>query len=152
KPHLDILPAGQHDPIDAVLDYVWALPHGQADFVTMVIPELFRRPSLLAAIRCRTIFRLKLKLLAEPGLVVTDVRRLVEQAAREPGEPERSACFVPISGVNAASLRALRYAELLGLPETTGLFFAFDDEEAERVRDDWRRFGLRLPLEVVEPT
>jgi amino acid transporter len=152
EPHLEIMSAGEHDPIDAVLDYVWALPHTQTDFVTVVIPELFRRPSLLAAVMRRTAFSLKLKLLAEPGLVVTDVPRLVDEARDEPGEPKRASCIVPISGVHAASLRALKYAELLDFPDTRALFFAFDDEEAERIRKDWQRFHLRLPLEIAEAT
>src|SRR5207302_6013819 len=40
----------------------------------------------------------------------------------------------------------------LEIPDTTALFFAFDDAEAGRLQDDWLRFGLRLPLEIVEPT
>jgi hypothetical protein len=30
------------------------------------------------------------------------------------------------------------------------LFFAFDPEEAERMRHDWEREGVDLPLDVVE--
>ena len=53
KPHLEVLPA-EEDAIDAVLDYIWELPHGESDVITVVIPELFRRPSLLAAFLRRT--------------------------------------------------------------------------------------------------
>ena len=35
-------------PLDALLEYIWAFPHGEGDFVTVVIPELFRKPSLAA--------------------------------------------------------------------------------------------------------
>src|SRR5438105_155066 len=34
-------------PADAVLDYVWQLPRGDASFMTAVIPEQFRRRSLV---------------------------------------------------------------------------------------------------------
>ena len=61
-------------PADAVLDYVWALPRGESNFLTVVIPEHFERPSLLSAIvRRRTTFSLKLRLLSEPGIVITNV-------------------------------------------------------------------------------
>ena len=39
----------------------------------MVIPELFRKPSLVSAVMRRSTFSLKLRLLREPGVVVTDV-------------------------------------------------------------------------------
>ncbi len=32
-------------PTEAVVDYVWGLPHGDASFVTVVVPELFERRS-----------------------------------------------------------------------------------------------------------
>ena len=47
--------------------------HAENDFVTVVIPELFRKPSLLAAVLRRSTFSLKMGLLREPGVVVTDV-------------------------------------------------------------------------------
>ncbi len=45
-PRLEVLdPSG--GVVDAVLEQVWRLPRGESDFVTVVIPEQFRRPSLL---------------------------------------------------------------------------------------------------------
>ena len=35
---------------DAVLDYVWSLPRGEANFLTVVLPELFDRQSLVSAV------------------------------------------------------------------------------------------------------
>ena len=67
------LGANQDDTIDAVLDYLWELPHSDGDYITVVIPELFRRPSLAAAFLRRTTFSLKRRLLSEPGIVITDV-------------------------------------------------------------------------------
>jgi hypothetical protein len=57
---------------------------------------------------------------------------------------------VPVAGLNAASLRALLYARSLGLEETKAVFFAFDEEEADRMRSDWRDFPVDLPLEIVD--
>jgi hypothetical protein len=66
-----VLPAGE-EPLEAMLAEIWAIPHAECRFVTVVIPELFRRPSLLAAVFKRATFSLKLGLLREPGVVVTD--------------------------------------------------------------------------------
>ncbi len=64
--------------------------------------------------------------------------------------PDRVAARVLVSGVHAASLRAVNYVRSLGLPDSGAVFFAFDAGEAERVRDEWRRAGVDLPLEVIE--
>jgi amino acid transporter len=149
EPHLEILEP-QDDPVDSVLDYVWALPHGESDFVTMVVPELFRRPSLVAAFLHRTTFSLKVRLLAEPGLVIADVARVLEPGGGAPFVPKQAKVVIPVSGVNAASLRAIKYAETLELPDTRALFFAHDEEDAERVRREWERYRPGLPLEIVE--
>jgi amino acid transporter len=149
EPHLEVLEA-QGDPLDAVFDYVWALPHGESDFVTMVVPELFQRASLVSAFLHRSTFSLKARLLAEPGLVVADVPRVLEGGDTAPFVPARAECVVPISGVSATSLRAIKYAETLGLPETHAVFFAEDDEDAARMRRDWERYDPGLPLEVIE--
>jgi amino acid transporter len=136
---------------EAVLDYVWALPHGGSRFVTVVVPETFERPSLLdAVLRRRTTFALKLRLLAEPGIVITDVPVLAESEQAVPLHERRLVTRVLVSGVQAASVRAIQYASSLNLSDTRALTFAFDDQEASKVAVDWRREGLELPLDVVE--
>jgi amino acid transporter len=151
NPHLEVLPA-QDDPIDAVLDYVWGLPHGEGNLITIVIPELFRRPSLLSAFLRRRTFSLKQRLLVEPGLVITDVPRVIDAEGRQRPEPKRAACIVPVARVSAVSLRAVRYAETLQLPDTRALFIASDHEDAARMKSDWERHGITMPLEIVEAT
>ena len=60
--------------VDGYLEYVWALPRGESNFVTVVIPEQFERRSLLrAAVERRSAFLLKLRLLKETGIAITDV-------------------------------------------------------------------------------
>jgi hypothetical protein len=149
QPHLEILAAAEA-PLEAVLEYIWGVPHGEGEYVTVVIPELFRTPSLLAACLNRSTFSLKRGLRRERGVVVTDVPRLGSGAESDWVEPLHAACVVPISAVHAASLRALVYARSLGFDETTAVFFSTDDEEAERVRRDWSRFSIDVPLEIVE--
>ena len=137
-------------PADAVLDYVWALPRGESNFLTVVIPETFERPSLFSAVvRRRTTFSLKLRLLSEPGIVITNVTVVSGEKAPAP-EPKRAVARVLVSEVHASSLRAVNYARTLRLTDTKAVSFAFDSDEAKRIRRDWERQGLGIPLEVVE--
>ena len=149
EPRLEIL-GEEEEPLDAMQEYVWRIPHGDTSFVTVVIPELFRTPSLLAAFMRRSTFRLKLGLLREPGIAVTDVPRLVDQTGADFIEPAKAVCVVPVASVNAASLRALVYARSLGFKETKAVSFAFDEDDRRRVESDWRKFPTALPLEVVD--
>jgi amino acid transporter len=147
RPDLEVLKP-EDGRADAVIEYLWALPRGESTFVTVIIPELFKRRSLLAAIERRTEFSLKLRLLTEPGVVITDVPVLAE--GRELPEPKTAACRILVSGAHAASMRAINYASTLGFADTRAVFFAFDHEEAERLRADWADRSLRIPLEVEE--
>jgi hypothetical protein len=134
---------------DAVLDYVWSLPRGESNFLTVIVPEQFERPSLVSAVvRRKTTFSLKLRLLSEPGIVVTNVP-LVSTETEAP-QPGRAVARVLVSEVHASSLRAVNYARTLRLPDTRAVFFAFDSEEAKAVGRDWERQGLGVPLEIVE--
>ena len=45
RPQLEVLDP-ERGPADAVLEQVWRLPRGEADFVTVVIPELFQTRSV----------------------------------------------------------------------------------------------------------
>lgn len=145
--HLEVL-APEEEPLDAVLEYIWRFPHGEGDFVTVVIPELFREPSLVSAVLRRSTFKLKRGLLREPGVVVADV----PQVASEGGwvEPRRAACIVPVVAVHAASLRALIYARRLELDDTKAVFFSFEEGDADEIQRDWKRLSLDIPLEVVD--
>jgi amino acid transporter len=146
-PHLEVL-SEEEEPLDAVLEYIWGFPIGEGDFVTVVIPELFRTPSLISAVMRRSTFSLKLGLLKEPGVVVTDVPRLAGDGGAI--EPERAKCVVPVSTINAVSLRALLYAQSLGFRDTSALFFSFEEEDEQRMQREWQRVPLDIPLEIVE--
>jgi len=140
---LEVLPP-EEGHVGAVLEHVWTLPRGESQFVTVVVPEQFRRRSLLSALG-RTEFRLKLKLLSEPSVVIADVPAVQGESC----EPTRAVCRVLVSGAHAASLRAVRYAETLGL-DARAAFFAFDAEEARSVRRAWERAGFTMPLDTFE--
>ncbi len=135
----------QGGSVDAVLEQVWRLPRGESDFVTVVVPEQFRRRSLTEEARHPFEFSLKLRLLTEPGVVVADVPTVDEEPG---GRPLAMRIFV--SGANAASMRALNWAEAVGLPDTRAVNFAFDETEAAEIRRKWRAEDARVPLEVLE--
>jgi hypothetical protein len=132
--------------VDAILEYVWRLPRGDSEFVNVVVPEQFRRRSLVEALRRTSAFSIKLRLLREPGVVITDVP-LVEG---EMPTARRLATRILVSGVHGASLRAVNYARSLRQDDVRAVYFAFDAGEARRMRDDWQRHELDLPLEIEE--
>jgi hypothetical protein len=130
--------------VDAVLDQVWRLPRGESDFVTVVVPEQFRRRALAEEARHPFEFALKFRLLTEPGVVVADVPTVDEGPSCRP-----LAVRIFVSGVNAASMRALNWAEAVGLPDTRAVNFAFDENEAAEMRRKWLAADPRVPLEVL---
>ena len=99
QPRLEKL-ATDEGATHALLEEVWRLPRGESDFVTVIVPEQFRRPSLWSATR-RSSFRLKLRLLSEPGVVVTDVPAVTARRTPEGHTPEHLAVRVLMADVNA---------------------------------------------------
>jgi amino acid transporter len=132
---------------EAVLEQVWRLPRGESDFVTVVVAEEFERESLVEQLKHPRELALKFRLLSEPGVVVTDVSRV---RGRETSPPARLVARVLVSGVNAASMRAVNYASSLELEDVRAVHFAFSAEDAAAIRDEWARHGPRIPLEVDE--
>jgi amino acid transporter len=146
KSQLEVLdPAG--GVVDAVLEQVWRRPRGESDFVTVVVPEEFERPSLVEQFHRRRELSLKLRLLAEPGVVVANVPVVRGEVNRPLG---RLVVRVLVAGVDAASMRAVNYASTLAADDVRAVHFAFSAEDAASVRREWRQEGPRLPLEVDE--
>ena len=143
EPRLETLDP-QGGAVDAVLEQVWRLPRGESDFVTVVVPEQLRRRALAEEARHPFEFRLKLRLLTEPGVVTVDVPTVDESPY---GRPLAARIFV--SAANAASMRALNWAEAVGLPDTRAVNFAFDETEAAEIRRKWKAQNPRVPLEVL---
>jgi hypothetical protein len=135
--------------VETILEEVWKLPRGERDVVTVVVPERFRRRSLVTA-ATRTSFRLKLRLLSEPGVIVTDVPAVAGISGGNGPAPTRLLVRVLASDVNAASVRAVAYARSLHVDDTRALFFAIDPAEAQRLRDAWTLECESLPLDVHE--
>jgi hypothetical protein len=148
EPELEVLDPAE-GRIDAVLEELWKLPRGERDVVTVIIPEQFRRPSLLTAAR-RTAFRLKLRLLSEPGVVVADVPAISDKRSPDGRTPTTLLTRILVADVNAASMRALNYAQSLDADDVRAVFFAGQPEEARDLEEAWRAARITVPLEVVE--
>ena len=146
EPLLEVLDGRLGEP-EAVLEQVWRLPRGESDFVTVVVPELFDSESLLEQASKARELALKFRLLSEPGVVVADVSAV---RGRADELPKRLAVRVLVSGVNAASMRAVNYATTLGIPDTRAVHFAFSSGDARDIRYHWSSHGPRIQLEVDE--
>jgi amino acid transporter len=147
-PKLEVLSCDE-GRMQAVLEEVWRLPRGESDFVTLVVPEQFRRPSLLSAAG-RTSFRLKIRLLSEPGVVVADVPAVSASPKPEGRTPKRLVVRVLLANIHAGSLRAIQYAQSLGVEDTRAVSFALDEEEAARFEDEYLAAGVAMPLDLSD--
>jgi len=150
---LEIVPGGK-DRVEAAIAFIRGIPREEVDFISVVIPERFSKRSLLAAIRGRTTFNLKRKLLAEPQVVITDVPVLAEREDRpedlRPWIPQRVEVLVFVSALNDPTIRAINYARSLKATEARAVFFAFEPDEAEGILAEWQDRHIPLGLDIVE--
>jgi amino acid transporter len=149
------VPEGR-DRVAAVLDFVRSMPRDPDDFLTVVVPELFRRRSLWHAVRRPVTFALKVRLLREPQVVIADVPVLVRDGhpVGVDGLPlvaTRTVALVLAAGVHDATLRAVRYAKSLGADETRAVYVSLEPEERlDGVLRSWTESGADIPLDVVQ--
>src|SRR5213079_216804 len=78
------------------------------------------------------------------GVVVADVPTVDEGPSCRP-----LAVRIFVSGANAASMRALNWAQSIGLEDTRAVNFAFDETDAGEMRRKWLAAEARVPLEVL---
>jgi len=139
--------------VNAVIEFVRSIPRDPGDFVSVVIPEVYTKPSLLAAVRRGVTFSLKVRLLREPDVVITDVPVLLapgQEGNPSPLIPERTVALVLISAAHDATVRAVNYARSLQGSETRAVYFAFDSQDIEQIQEGWQRFGIPVELNIVE--
>jgi nucleotide-binding universal stress UspA family protein len=137
EPRLDIRLPGT-DATAAVLEAIAALRRDPGDVVTVVLPEQFKKRSLMAAAQ-RAQFRLKFRLLTEPNVVVADVPAVTSERRPEGKVPERLQVRVLADSADAATGRAVEYARTLGEPDLRLVHFG---------APAWAANGLRLPLDA----
>jgi nucleotide-binding universal stress UspA family protein len=136
EPKLDVHPPGS-DAIGEVLEAVASLREQDGDVVTVVLPEQFRKRSLMAAAQ-RAQFRLKLRLLVEPGVVVADVPAVTSERRPEGKVPRLLAVRVLADASDDATRRAVEYATGLGEEDVRAVHFGDATLEGE----------LGLPVDV----
>lgn len=146
---------GPGDSVDAVIHHVRGIPRAPRDFITVVIPELFRKRSLVSALMMPVTFRLKVRLLREPQVVITDVPVLEEDGRPEgvdarPLIPERVEALVFVTAPHDAAVRAVNYAVSLNAHDTRAVFLATEPEEAPDVLRRWADLGIDVRLDVVD--
>jgi hypothetical protein len=138
EPRLDVRPVGT-DAQRAVLDEIARLRADDDDVVvTVVIPEQFRKRSLLAAAQ-RAQFRLKLRLLTEPRVVVADVPAVTSSRRPEGRTPERLVVRVLAAAPDEATRRAVEYARGIGADDLRAIHFgerSWSDGELDLPVDD----------------
>ncbi|MGH2661472.1 MAG: APC family permease [Actinomycetota bacterium] len=148
-------PAEGRSRVEAVIEHVRRVPRDPGDFVTVVIPEFFPTRSLVRALVKPVTFRLKVRLLAEPQVVVTDVPVLAQEGELVGVDgraliPPRVEALVFVSSVNDATVRAVNYARSLNAHETRAVFLATEPEEAPEILQRWAERGIGIRLDVVE--
>jgi len=151
----ELIPAGEGSPVENVLRIIRGISREPSDFVTVVIPEMFEKPSLLSAALKPVTFRLKVRLLSEPQVVVTDVPVLAEGGRPigvdgRPLIPERIEALVFVASVHDATVRAINYAESLNAHDTRAIFLATEPEETPAFLEQWAQRGIGVRLDVVE--
>jgi hypothetical protein len=121
EPRLDVRAAGA-DATKAVLAEIEKVREADG-IVTVVLPEQFRKRSLLAAAQ-RAQFRLKLRLLVEPGVVVADVPAVTSERRPEGRVPDRLIVRVIAGDLDDSTRDAVAYAQQLpGVDEVRAVHF-----------------------------
>lgn len=128
-----------------------AIPAGH--YLTLVVPELLTRRSLLELLLRFRLQRTKAALLDEPGIQVMNVpvaRPDVDPGVDPAVEPSRNYVCVLVSGVHNATLQAIEYAETLRPSDLRAVTFSLDPEHSEKIGDRWLAAGLDVPLEIED--
>ena len=155
---LQLLEGADRHLVRAVRRVVRERPHAAQDFLTILLPERVLGTALgqVLRVRGRAAFLLKTALLFQPGVVVTDIPFLPEEAGAthvagdRPLEPERSVVLIPVSAVHDPTVRAVLYARSLNPTHVEALFMVMDPEDQEGMVERWHARDLDVPLVMVE--
>jgi amino acid transporter len=141
----------------ALVDFLRDLPRDAGDIVTVVVPEPLSGRSLWRAVRPGRAFGVKLRLLAEPGIVVANVPVLVGPQGPGGGtverpslQPRRTVALVLVSSVNDATVRAIDYGRALRVDEVRALHCALDQARVSAIWDAWLERRIPIELDIVE--
>jgi amino acid transporter len=125
--------------------------NGRDAFTTAVIPETLSRSWVDQLREHRLALRLKAKLHHAGRVVVSDVTSPVGG----PGpytveEPAEHHVIVLVNAVDAATVRALAYAEGLHASTLRALAVSLDPERSTRLLTEWDDWGVSTPIEIID--
>ena len=134
-----------------VARHVREIEHAPGEVTTLVVPELFKRRSLVAILRGRTTLALRLRLQGEEDVVLADVPVVADaHGLRRPfaGE-QKTTVLLPVSELNAASRHAFGYALGLGAANVFALHVELGADDVSETRAAWAARALPIPVKVV---
>src|SRR3954451_9813923 len=70
--------------------------------------------------------------------------------ADRPGLPSRNHAIVLVSRVHLPTLRAIAYAAATRPSELEAVTVRIDDEDVQRLKDDWDRYDVEIPLTILD--
>ncbi|MFA5890802.1 MAG: APC family permease [Actinomycetota bacterium] len=153
---LDVVPSEGKGLPEMIRRYVKSRAFAEDEFITIVVPETIRTGWRQLIGRWRTLFS-ESTLRALPGVVVTDVPLLRDHGATSatsaplrPVAPSRVEAIVLASAVHNATLRSIAYAQSLRPAGLTAVSFNIDPSETARVMEEWNRWGVDVPLEIID--
>jgi amino acid transporter len=123
----------------------------EADFLTVMIPEVLRSRGMSEIFLRPRLHRLKAHLLTKRGINVLDVPIVAEEivpGVDETFEPARHYVLVLVSGVHNATLQAIEYAETLRATDIRAVSFGLVPEDAEKLGNEWLESQIPVPLEI----
>jgi amino acid transporter len=143
---------GTRDLVDPVREAIAEIRRDEDEFITIVVPEAYRRSGKRQAFRARRTLLLKASLLFDRRVVVTDVPTVGDVEAGDRGAitPTRVAAVVLVSAVHNATLRALEYARSLSPTDLRAVTFNVEPEDTDRVLRDWLANVDTIPLEAID--
>ena len=134
-----------------VARHVREIEHAPGEVITLVVPELFKRRSLVAILRGRTTLALRLRLQGEEDVVLADVPVVADAHGlrRAPHGEQKTTVLLPISELNAASRHALGYALGLESERVLALHVELGADDVSQTRAAWAARALPIPVKVV---
>ncbi|MCA1840474.1 MAG: APC family permease [Actinomycetota bacterium] len=135
-----------------LIRYINELNPTVASPVTVVLPDPQYKSVFQQVLNGRSLLRLKRAFLNQNGVVLISVpfRPDVEPEPKRLEAPHRLSMIVFVSSVNRASFRALEYARSLRPSDLKALTIQTDPGEAARLTEEWAKYKIDVPLEVVD--
>ena len=147
---------------DDAMRYVRSLRElaGPEALINVIIPEKVTHQGARHMLHKWHVQRIKAGLVAEAGVVVTNIAHHPAYASLEPVlsgpnaldamEGWRHVAVVLVSAVHNATVKSVRYARSLRADELRCVHVAVDEKDSADVVKAWRELGVGEPLEVLD--